>query len=298
MMAAQAGRAVDRSERKEDRMTEHQPKSDDQSVKKLLANALPSIRQVTGKLIDPERLVKIVLVARARTPKLAECSPESLLMSVMHAAEVGLEPNTPLQHAALVPFKNRHTNRQECQFMPMWRGLVYLAKKSAGLVTCKPRVVYSRDRYKLDEGVDDQLVHEPHIGGDRGDPVFAYSVVRLREGEQIIKDWDWLPLSRIKEIQARARSQEGPWTTDWDEMARKTVLKHHMKLLPLADERLHRAMEIDDDDYSEQEAAANVLAFDLPKGLDSGDRGDELADKIVRGKRGKEVDDPQGTLVK
>jgi len=54
-----------------------------------IAKALPSV-------ITPERFTRMVLSALSTTPKLAECTPKSFLGAMMNAAQLGLEPNTPL----------------------------------------------------------------------------------------------------------------------------------------------------------------------------------------------------------
>lgn len=264
--------------------------------KKMIVSALPSIRQVAGKYIDPERLVKITLVARSRTPMLAKCAPESLLHAVMQSAECGLEPNTPLQHAALVPFKNKHTGQIECQFMPMYRGLIYMARRSAGLVSCRARIVHAQDTWVLDEGLHPKLEHVPAIGmplEERGPVVFVYAVARMRDADP---EWDYMEYEEIKGIQARAKSQSGPWTTDWGEMAKKTVIKRLMKQLPISDD-VARAIELDDAAYDHERAVADVLAFEVPTTPVTEDRAEDLAKKVKGGKKKGKQDDPQGSLV-
>ena len=68
-----------------------------------IAKALPSV-------LTPERFSRMVLTALAKTPKLAECTPASFVGSMLTAAQLGLEPNTPLGQAYLIP------SGKECQF--------------------------------------------------------------------------------------------------------------------------------------------------------------------------------------
>lgn len=72
-----------------------------------IAKALPSV-------ITPERFLRITLSALSNNPQLAQCTPKSFLGAMMTAAQLGVEPNTPLGQAYLIPYRNHGT--LECQF--------------------------------------------------------------------------------------------------------------------------------------------------------------------------------------
>ena len=72
-----------------------------------IAKALPSV-------ITPERFTRIVTTALSSNPQLNNCTPQSFLGAMMTAAQLGLEPNTPLGQAYLLPYNNHGT--LECQF--------------------------------------------------------------------------------------------------------------------------------------------------------------------------------------
>ncbi|NCC91426.1 MAG: recombinase RecT, partial [Spirochaetia bacterium] len=74
-----------------------------------IAKALPSV-------ITAERFTRIALTALSSNPKLAECDRNSFLGGLMQAAQLGLEPNTPLGQAYLIPFRNKKKGITECQF--------------------------------------------------------------------------------------------------------------------------------------------------------------------------------------
>ena len=78
--------------------TERQPQSLRDYVKVMegqFARALP-------KVMTPERFTRIALSALSNTPKLMECTRNSFLGALMNAAQLGLEPNTPLGQAYLI----------------------------------------------------------------------------------------------------------------------------------------------------------------------------------------------------
>lgn len=74
----------------------------------------PEIKKALPKVITPERFTRMALSALNTTPKLAECSQMSFLGALMNAAQLGLEPNTPLGQAYLIPYRNK--GKLECQF--------------------------------------------------------------------------------------------------------------------------------------------------------------------------------------
>jgi recombination protein RecT len=218
---------------------ENQPtaiaKQADKEIKEYLSAAVASLRSVANKYMDAERLVKIALVARAKTPLLMKCSRESILTSLMQAAEMGLEPNTPLQHAALVPRKNKRTGQYECNFMPMYRGLIELGRRSGVLQTARAVPIYECDEYAIEEGLVHTIIHKPNFRhADFGDPnkvIMVYAVAQLTGGGT---EWTYMTGNQITRIQHRSPAgSDGPWVTDWEEMAKKTVIRRLFKLLPL-----------------------------------------------------------------
>ena len=74
------------------------------------------IRKAPPAVITPERFTRIVLSALSTNPKLAETTPQSFLGAMMTAAQLGMEPNTPLGQAYLIPYYNSKSRCNECQF--------------------------------------------------------------------------------------------------------------------------------------------------------------------------------------
>lgn len=72
-----------------------------------IAKALPSV-------ITPERFTRMVFTALSSNPKLQECTPQSFLGAMMTAAQLGLEPNSALGQAYILPYKNH--GRMESSF--------------------------------------------------------------------------------------------------------------------------------------------------------------------------------------
>jgi recombination protein RecT len=77
---------------------------------------------------------------------------------------------------------------------------------------------------------------------DRGETVGYYSVFKLRDGSSDSED---MTVEDVEKIRNRSKSgNNGPWKTDYDEMAKKTVIKRLLKRAPMSIE-LADAVQID-----------------------------------------------------
>lgn len=85
-----------------------------QTLKNLIAKMKPQIANALPSVLTPERFTRMALTALSNNPKLQECSPQSFLGAMMQAAQLGVEPNTPLGQAYLIPFRNK--GQMEVQF--------------------------------------------------------------------------------------------------------------------------------------------------------------------------------------
>ena len=188
-----------------------------------IEKALPSV-------ITPERFTRMTLSALSNTPKLADCTPKSFLAAMMEAAQLGLEPNTPLGQAYLIPFKNKGT--LEVQFQIGYKGLIELAHRS-GVDIVPPRAVHENDEWECEFGLDPKLRHVP-ADTNRGDVVRYYAMFKLASGSY---GFEVMSVDDIKE-HAKKYSQSfgssfSPWKTNFDAMAKKTVLKQCLKYAPM-----------------------------------------------------------------
>lgn len=187
------------------------------------------IKKALPSVITPERFTRIVLSALSTNPKLAQTTPQSFLGAMMTAAQLGLEPNTPLGQAYLIPFKNHGT--LECQFQLGYKGLIDLAYRSGEVSVIQAQIVYENDDFDYSFGLEPELKHIPAKAG-RGEPTHAYAVFRTRDGGYGFE------VMSMEDIRAHAKKyskaySSGPWQTNFEEMAKKTVLKRVLKYAPL-----------------------------------------------------------------
>lgn len=199
-----------------------------------------AIAAVIPKHMKPERLMKVALVAVTRTPKLQECTAQSVLQAIMQAAELGLDCGGALGSSYLVPYGNT------CTLIIGYRGLVDLARRSGQIESIESRPVYEGEAFELVFGLEPSLTHRPNPqqAPDGDKLIGVYVIARLKDGGRHV---EWMTKAEINAIRSRSRAgTSGPWVTDFVEMARKTVVRRACKYLPLSPEMV-RAIEIEDE---------------------------------------------------
>lgn len=196
----------------------------------------PQIKKALPSVITAERFSRMVLTAISTNPKLASCTPQSFCGAMMQAAQLGLEPNTPLGQAYLIPYKNKGVD--ECQFQIGYKGLIDLAHRSGEFKMIYAKEVYENDEFTYSFGLDPKLEHVPYQGADKGEVTHYYAVYTLVNGgfgfEVMSKEE--VEAYAKKYSQAFAKGWTSPWKTNFDEMAKKTVIKKVLKYAPIKTE--------------------------------------------------------------
>lgn len=205
----------------------------------LLKSRQAEIQKMLPKHLNAERLLKVAQIAATTTPALAKCDVPSLIGAIGQCAQMGLEPNTVLGHAYLVPFntKRKDTNGNErwvnsVQVIIGYKGLIDLARRSGQIVSIAAHEVCMADHFEMVYGLDEKLEHKPALG-ERGDIIGFYAVAKLKDGGHC---FEFMSLHQVREIMAATQSKGkyGPWKDHFVEMGRKTVIRRLAKYLPLS----------------------------------------------------------------
>ncbi len=217
------------------------------NVKKFFESQKGAVAAVLPKHVTPDRMLKIALGALRTTPKLMNCTVESLMGATVQCAQLGLEPNTPLGHAYLIPFEKRANVAgewkvigTEVQIVFGYKGLIDLARRSGQVVSISAHEVCTNDHFEYEYGLDEKLIHKPKLG-DRGEVTAFYAVAKLvgggyafevmsRQQIEAIRDASqgWQTALRMK------KQKESVWGQHFIEMGRKTVLRRLFKYLPVS----------------------------------------------------------------
>ena len=199
-----------------------------------IAKALPSV-------ITPERFTRIVLSAISVNPKLGTCTPESFLGAMMTSAQLGLEVNTPLGQAYVLPYNNKGV--LEAQFQLGYKGLIDLAYRSGEVEVIQAHIVYENDEFECEYGLDPKLTHKP-ADKDRGEPVKVYAVFKTKSGGF---GFEVMSMDDVRKHAAKYskayNSGFSHWKTNFKEMAKKTVLKRVLKYAPLKSDFVKAAVQ-------------------------------------------------------
>lgn len=220
----------------------------DPKIKAQMALALP-------KHVTADRLARIALTEVRKIPKLAQCDQTSFLGAIMQCAALGLEPGGALGHCYLIPFENKRQNRTEVQFIVGYRGMIDLARRSGQILSIEARAVYDKDHFEVELGLDSKIVHRPDWNAsNRGQLTFVYAVAKLKDGGV---QFDVMSRAEIEAIRdksqgysvAKRYARDGvinsPWATNFEEMAKKTVVRRLFKYLPVSIE-IQRAVGMDE----------------------------------------------------
>lgn len=191
------------------------------TMKAALTRAIPTH-------IKPDRMLRVVLTALRATPALGRCQQGTVIGSILQLAALGLEPNTPLGLAYLVPYGNI------CTPIIGYKGMIELAYRSGRIRMLDANVA------RVGDAFSHHYSFEPDFSYERKAPLTA----------ALTHAWCWgvttdggrfLQVLNAEDIAARrARSaaggSRGPWKTDEAAMWRKTAIRAAQWRLPQSPE--------------------------------------------------------------
>ncbi|MBR4929722.1 MAG: recombinase RecT [Bacteroidaceae bacterium] len=230
-----------------------QKKPEQKSMQQYIKSMEGEIKKALPSVLTPERFTRIVLSAISVNPKLGSCTPASFLGAMMTSAQLGLEVNTPLGQAYVLPYSNKGT--LEAQFQLGYKGLIDLAYRSGEVESIQAHVVYENDEFSCEYGLEPKLVHKP-ADSDRGEAIKVYAVFKTKSGGF---GFEVMSMEDVRKHAAKYSKAYGssfsPWKTNFEEMAKKTVLKRVLKYAPLKTEFVRAA--------TQDEVIKNTISDDM-----------------------------------
>jgi recombination protein RecT len=205
-------------------------KQKEQSIAGLLQAMGPEIARALPKHLTGERMARVCLTALRTTPDLAKCTPASFMGSIMACAQLGLEPNTPLGHAYLIPYKDKKKGVTICQLMIGYQGMIELAYRSGRVDSIKAMVVREGDIFDFDHGLDEKLIHKP-CGNEEAPITHAYAIARIKGGAPIF----WvlsMPQIEARRLSGASKYAYTPWNDHYEAMAMKSAVRALFKWIP------------------------------------------------------------------
>lgn len=193
----------------------------------LIKRMEPELKRALPGQLSVERFSRVAMTAIRTNPKLQACSPESFIAAMMQSAQLGLEPNTPLGQAYLIPYGD------EVQFQLGYQGMLTLAYRTGEYQSIYAYAVYANDEFEYELGLEEKLIHKP-AKKPEGEPIYYYAVYHLQNGGRgfVVMSREQIEAHRDKYSPSATKGRHSPWVTDFDSMAKKTVLKQLLKYAP------------------------------------------------------------------
>lgn len=232
-----------------------------------LDNALPP---AIKKVLTPDRMTRLVVTAMRQVRNLDQCTFASLAGSLMVAAQLGLEPCTPLGHCYLIPRKNGRTGQFEATFQLGYPGMLELAYRTEVVQSVTAQVVYANDHFLYEQGLDDKLVHRPFFNGDRGPVIAYYAIIKFTNGghaKDVVPFADMVNhMERFAPRDYKTNAITGPWANDFDEMAKKTMIRRLFKMMRKSTDIIAKATLYDERVIDRDQSTAELRPqFDEPR---------------------------------
>jgi recombination protein RecT len=198
--------------------------------KELLSDYGEILGQMLGDYgYDIKRFVVTIVNAVKKNPKLMQCTKESLLSSVLASAQLGLDIDSAMGYCYMIPYTNTKANCIEAKFIIGYKGIVELLYRSNHVLKVNSKIVYEKDEFQYEEGVETVLKHVPFISGDAGKRLGTYTVVKLRNGENIVI---WVSAKEIEALKQKSGAQEiyleanDPTGNMWKKAGIRQIIKY------------------------------------------------------------------------
>ena len=187
------------------------------------------------------REIGFAIQAVQANPYLSTLPQESILQSVYNVALTGLSLNPVLKEAYLVPFKGK------CTLMPGYQGLIKIITDGGAVTNVSADIVYDKDEFEIIKGSEPQVIHRPKFLSS--EIIGAYAIAFIKTGSIQIEFMTLKELQIIKGRSAAGSSGQSPWSTDFNEMCRKTVIRRLYKYLPKSyiSEIAQKVLSLDDE---------------------------------------------------
>lgn len=210
----------------------------------LMARLKPQLAVALPSAMDPDRVARVALTELRVNAKLAQAAlsnPSSFMGSMLKASALGIEIGNGLGHGYLIPFdkyKKGSNGRwevvgTEIQLIIGYKGMIDLARRSGQIEALYAVEVYGGEQFEVTLGLKGDILHKRsfEVDNDARNVVAVYAVAKLKGGEV---QFEVMGRKQIEAIRTRSKSKDdGPWVTDWAEMAKKTVVRRLFKYLPV-----------------------------------------------------------------
>jgi recombination protein RecT len=199
-----------------------------------IQDKLPDVRNaLPPNTVEAERLEVAFRTALNKNPKLAECTNMSVCAALVNCATLGLVPNTPEQHAYLIPRKNKD-GVLECNLEIGYRGFSHLILRGGLVSHIDSDVIRKGDSYELQKGDPVVCWFRPNLEtpNRESQPIIAaYCLIVFKDGNKKLEVMDGGDLAKMERAMMRQNFDKAtPAWKEWrSEMLRKGPIKRIAK---------------------------------------------------------------------
>ena len=205
---------------------------------------------------NADKYARQAMTLFSMNPKLQQCTGITILLALMTATGLGLDLTPQLGQCYIIPYENRKkignnwVTVTEAQFQLGYRGAIALAQRSGELKRIAADVVYEKDKFNYSKGLSPTLEHEPSGEEDPGPIKYVYAVANFKNGGYAFEVW---PVGKViahakkhsksyykkdRNTGQMVENDNSPWHTNFESMAKTTLIMAIWKYLPLSTELL------------------------------------------------------------
>lgn len=271
---------------------------------------MKSLTETLGR--NAQSFVTSALSAVGSNNQLKDATPESVYKSVMKAATLNLPVDPNLGFTYLVPYKRNFKDGNvwrsvtEAQLQIGYKGLVQLALRSGQIKSVNTGTIYESEFKGYNKITGEFFIDE--TAEESGEVVGYFAYIQLTNGGEL------KTFSRKNKIQEFARKYSkaydydlkngetsSPWSTEFDAMAEKTVLKNILKFAPMSLE-MQEAVSADEQDMKYAKPVDDVTGLEIPnqKEIEDFDKDEYAKQKmaeLAEQKKGKSVNALEGEVL-
>ena len=259
--------------------------------------------EVLGTERSARKYIGSVLLAVGQSDKLQECTPQSIMISGMRAATLKLTVDPSLGHAYMVPFKNKGV--PTATFIVGYKGLQQLALRTGKYRFINVATVYDGQAVEEDQlrGIH-KIVGLPKYDKEKWIPIGYMLYFELRDG------FSKTFYMTVEEIEEHAKKysktfdkfkkvwwSDSLWKTDFENMAKKTVIRLGLSRYGYFDADDYLAMnesdEVTDDDFNDDFIDGELLNSALQQEEERKHEHDDKTTEQLSAMLGFDVDEPQ-----
>jgi|GEM_PF-2407270 len=183
-----------------------------------------------------DKITNILLLDLRSNESLLNCNPTSIVSAMAKAAFMKLTPNTPLGECYILPrYKNTYA-----EFQIGYKGYLKYFRNSPLAKKVNVQMVYNNDIVEIEKGTYPKVTHKVGKMGEKREVIGYYAeCISANDDHQIVEMSKDEILEMIIKNPKRypsfhgEKKKDSPWVTDFDAMARKTVLAQCLSYMPL-----------------------------------------------------------------